>query len=153
METSWRSRVCIWEHLVRHLELLAVGRSRFVALELFLNLSSYFFCISDSATTHFNLSMSQLFVSSSVVFGLSCLSPGFCLPHLILSPSAPSPLLCFWCFSSITASLFLTALANPVQRLSETFSGIVNKCLQRCADMSWCRCYSCEKAELFFFIW
>ena len=66
-----------------------------------------------------------------------------------VSPSVPFP-----CFPLVfpplqnTVYRFLrTLLANPVHSHSETFLEIVNKCLQHCADMSWCRYYSCDKAQ------
>ena len=112
MESSWTSEACIWEHLVRHLELPAVGRT-VVFLSLCLLFSDYypsfiavflillhlivlyllpnFLCISDSVAYHFDLSVFQLFVYSSffmfVISFFWFLSPSFS-HHLFLS--APS---------------------------------------------------------------
>lgn len=70
------------------------------------------------------------------------------LPHSLTICSFPL-LSSYFFFLHCSISLFLTTptLANPIHRLSETFLGIVNKCLKHCADMSWCWCYSCEKAQ------
>lgn len=62
------------------------------------------------------------------------LSPSFSR-HLFLSPAL---LLLFSLHYSISLFLTTPTLANPFHRLSETFLGIVNKCLEHCADMSWC---------------
>lgn len=143
----------IWEHLARHLELLAVSHT-----VVFLPFSDFIFqtigccsrrncilifcallCISDSATSHFDLSMTQQFASSSYFLSV-------CNFILLVSVSTIlSPSVFYRCFYLISVflhysvSLFLTTptLANPVCRLAETFLGIVNRCLQHCADMSW----------------
>lgn len=137
----------IWEHLARHLELLAVSHS-----VVFLPFSDFIFqtigccshrncilifcalhlCISDSATSHFDLSVTQQFASSSYFF-LFVIS----FSWFLSTPSSDHLFFTTVFFNLISVflhysiSLFLTTptLANPVCRLSETFLGIVNRCL------------------------
>lgn len=136
MESSWRRRVCIWEHLARHLERLAVSHTvGFLPFRLF---SDYWLSFSFGCTLIFFAPNCSTFVlhfwltiliSSCLKYltlpFLICLSFVFLLVSIILSPSVHFP-----CFSSIyfffhySISLFCTTptLANPLQRLSETFN-------------------------------
>ncbi len=100
-----------------------------------LYLSPNFFCISDSLlliliTPCLNYLFPILFFFWFVISFSWFLSPS--VSHHLF----PCPAFLF----HYRISLFLTTptLANPVHRLSETFLGIVNKCLKHCADMSWC---------------
>lgn len=161
MESSWRSRVCIWEHLARHLELPEVSHT-VIFLPYCLSFSElyplfslvwvFFFLV---PFTQFSLQFSFCYSTSRAVyvvclFLLFFLSVCHCFLLVSVSPSVPSLPSSYFFFPPLQHMSFSHPLCsgkNPVHRLAETFSGIVNKCLQHCADMSRCGCYSCEKAQ------
>lgn len=140
MESSWRRRVCIWEHLARHLERLAVSHTvGFLPFRLFSDywLSFSFRCTliffapncSTFLTHHFDLFMSQIFNSSLFNLFVICFSPGLHHSLTICSFS----LLFFYLF--FLPLQHISFLHNPHfgKPLTETFRDF-----QHCADMSWC---------------
>lgn len=140
----------IWEHLVGYLELLAA--SHMVVLLIFFkttgccshcNWIGIFLCIK---SMHFwfckfpfrpldKSTISSLFIFSLLVIQFSWFLSPPSSRHLLFT--AVFYLISVFLHYSISLFLTTPTLANPVCRLSETFLGIVNRCLQHCADMSW----------------
>lgn len=162
MESSWRSRVCIWEHLARHLELPEVSHTviflpyclSFSELYPLFSLVWVFFFfgtfhpISSAVLVlllHISSCLCRLFIPSFFFFFLFVTAFSWFLSRHLFLPCLP--LIFFPPLQHMSFSHPLCSGKNPVHRLAETFSGIVNKCLQHCADMSRCGCYSCEKAQ------
>lgn len=134
MEPSWRSRVCIWEHLARHLELPEISHtviflpyclSFFWALPTVLSCSRFFFCT-------FHLILSAVLVLLLPISSCLCrlfipsffLSVCHCFLLVSVSPSVPSPAFLFLPLH-YSICLFLTpfVLVKPCSQTCRDFPG------------------------------